>query len=429
MSRKSILVLSIFVGSVLIILALTQPAAAQRAVGLSDIELLGKNLYFDKNLSKNANQSCASCHDPAWGWTGPDAAINAHGAVYEGSVDGLFGNRKPPSAAYAGDSPNLFYDQAADAWFGGMFWDGRATGEILGDPLAEQAKGPFLNPLEQALASAEELCQKVAAGSYGSQFEKVWGTGSLDCAAAGTVYDRIGISIAAYERSDEVNSYTSKFDLFWDTAKKKRLDVTKITLNNWTKYRGKGLNDTEVYGLAMFNDPNSANCASCHSLQPGSRGYPLFTDYGYDNLGVPRNLENPFYTNVEYNPEGNAWIDLGLGGFNNDPSQDGKMKVPTLRNVDKRPSSSFVKAYMHNGSLKSLTDVVRFYHFRSMDGMMGGGGMGGGGMGGGGMGGGGMMFDEPEVNTNLASLNMFRGMDQGYLVAFLRTLSDGYFQR
>jgi cytochrome c peroxidase len=310
-----------------------------------------------------------------------------------------------------------------------MFWDGRATGEVLGDPLAEQAKGPFLNPLEQALTSAEELCQKVAAGNYVGQFEKVWGTGALDCANAEVVYNQIGLSIAAYERSTEVNSYSSKFDLFWDTAKKKRLDATKITLSNWTKYRGKGLTDTELYGLAMFNDTSSANCASCHSLQPGSKGYPLFTDYGFDNLGVPKNLENPFYANIEYNPEGDAWIDIGLGGFLNDPSQDGKMKVPTLRNVDKRPSSSFVKAYMHNGSLKSLSEVVMFYHFRSMNGMMGGGGMGGGGMGGGGMGGGGMMFGEPEVNINLASLNMFRGMDQSYLVAFLRTLSDGYFQR
>ena len=66
------------------------------------------------------------------------------GAVYEGAVPGRFGNRKPPASAYAGDSPILHYD--GTKWVGGMFWDGRATGWTLGDPLAEQALGPFLNP-------------------------------------------------------------------------------------------------------------------------------------------------------------------------------------------------------------------------------------------------------------------------------------------
>jgi cytochrome c peroxidase len=327
-----------------------------------------------------------------------------------------------------------------------MFWDGRATGAVLGDPLAEQAKGPFLNPLEQALTSPEELCNKVKAGSYTALFNQVWGAGALDCTKAGAVYDQIGKSVASYERSWEVNPYSSKFDLFWDKAKSKRLDVTKITTGNYTKYRNLGLTDTELYGLAMFNTPTYANCASCHSLQPGSKGYPLFTDYSYDNLGMPKNPENPFYNNLAYNPEGSAWIDKGLGGYLEsvqDPSasqQMGKMKVPTLRNVDKRPSAGFVKAYGHNGYFKSLEDIVRFYISRGMmggGGMGGGGGMnggmGGGGMGGGGMGGsgmcGGMIFPEPEVNQNLATLNHFPCRDQSYLVAFLKTLSDGYFQR
>jgi cytochrome c peroxidase len=111
----------------------------------------------------------------------------------------------------------------------------------------------------------------------------------------------------------------------------------------------------------------------------------------------------------------------------------GKQKVPTLRNVDLRPSEDFVKAYGHNGFFKSLYDVVHFYHWRAM---MDGGcdGMGGGGMGGGGMGGGmcdGMqdMFPPPEVDQNLASLNMFPMMQIDNIVAFLETLSDGYYQR
>ena len=127
-------------------------------------EQLGKNLFFDENLSLNSNQSCATCHAPDVGWTGPDELINAHGAVYEGSIAGAFGDRKPPTAAYAGDSPILYYDDEAGAWVGGMFWDGRATGWTLGDPLAEQAQGPFLNPKEQALPSA------AAVVSYGPGF-------------------------------------------------------------------------------------------------------------------------------------------------------------------------------------------------------------------------------------------------------------------
>jgi cytochrome c peroxidase len=165
----------------------------------------------------------------------------------------------------------------------------------------------------------------------------------------------------------------------------------------------------------------SANCSACHSLNAGSSGYPLFTDFGFDNLGVPKNLENPFYANLAYNPDGSAWVDTGLGGFLGDPQQDGKMKVPTLRNVDKRPAAGVVKAYMHNGALKSLEEVVRFYAMRGM------GGMHGGGMGGGGMMCGGMMFAAPEVNANLADLSMVPCRYQSYLVTFLKTLSDGYY--
>lgn len=427
MTRNSFLLL-IALGALLIALALTQPAEAQNTLSLTPREQLGKYLYFDENLSKNGNQSCATCHDPAVGYTGPDAAINAHGAVYPGSDPALFGNRKPPSAAYAGDSLPLRFDPVSVTWIGGMFWDGRATGKVLGDPLAEQAKAPFLNPLEQALTSPEELCNQVKAGAYTSLFEQVWRAGSLDCTRANLVDDRIGLSVAAYERSAEVNPYTSKFDLYWDKAKAKRLDVTKIRTSNYTKYRHLGLTDTELYGLALFSDPMQANCASCHSLKLGSKGYPLFTDYSYDNLGVPRNPENPFYNNLAYNPQGSAWVDTGLGGYletvqpQSAAQEMGKMKVPTLRNVDKRPSTNFVKAYGHNGYFKSLSDIVRFYAARGMMSGMGG-GMGGAGMCGG------IMVPEPEVDQNLATLNHIRCRDQSYIVAFLKTLTDGYFQR
>ena len=113
-------------------------------------ELLGKYLFFDPDLSANGTQSCAACHAAEVGYTGPDELVNAGGAVYPGAIPNRFGDRKPPASAYAGESPELYFDETEGAWFGGMFWDGRATGAHLGDPLAEQAQGPFLNPLEQA---------------------------------------------------------------------------------------------------------------------------------------------------------------------------------------------------------------------------------------------------------------------------------------
>jgi cytochrome c peroxidase len=472
MAKKGLL-FATFLGTgtlilVLAIIASPLSVKAQTSVPLSAIEQLGKSLYFDKSLSKNGNQSCATCHAPEVGFTGPDAMVNAHGGVYPGSDPALSGNSKPPSAAYAGDSPKLSYDSTLKAWVGGMFWDGRADGSQLGDPLAEQAQGPFLNPLEMGLTSAEDLCRKVKAGAYTAQFEQVWGAGSLDCTNSSQVYDQIGKSIAAYERSAEVNPYSSKFDQFWDNAKAKNLDVTSIRAINWTSYRSLGFNDAELYGLASFNDPAQANCASCHSLKAGSQGYPLFTNYSYANLGVPRNPENPFYSNTAYNPAGTAWVDKGLGGHleiiapQSAATEIGKVKIPTLRNVDKRPSPDFLKAYMHNGVFKSLPEVLRFYMVRSMSGSMGMGMMGGmrgmGGMGGmtgcmvamgntgtipmngnrtgmgmmgmGGMGGmGGVMLTTPEVNLNLATTNLIRCPEWAYMQAFLGTLSDGYYQR
>src|SRR5512139_2545882 len=165
MRRKIFLALVLAATAILLVAV----AAATAQASLTPQEQLGKFLFFDTNLSDPAGQSCAACHGPGVGYTGPDQAINAAGAVYEGAVDGRFGNRKPPAAAYAGDSPNLHWD--GTKWVGGMFWDGRATGYTLGDPLAEQAQGPFLNPKEQAIPDAATLVAKVQASAYASLFE------------------------------------------------------------------------------------------------------------------------------------------------------------------------------------------------------------------------------------------------------------------
>ena len=116
-----------------------------------------------------------------------------------------------------GEAAVLGYDEAAKTWFGGLFWDGRATGTVLGDPVAEQAMGPFLNPLEMAMPNARQVVLRVAQAEYARDFEAVWGPGSLDFTkdVEGS-YERIVRTIAAYERSPEVNPYSSKFDWFYD---------------------------------------------------------------------------------------------------------------------------------------------------------------------------------------------------------------------
>ena len=363
--KAKLLWISALLLSVMIGLGITSCTNSQR-VDLTPQEQLGKFLFNDKNLSLNNNLACASCHGSGVGYTGQDEPINLHGAVYEGSIAGNFGNRKPPSAAYAGDSP-ILYNDAVAGWVGGMFWDGRATGWTMDNPLAEQAKGPFLNPMEQAVPNAQTLCDKVKASNYVNLFTEVWG--SISCAddtAVGVAYDNISVSIATYEGSKEVSSFTSKFDAFWNKAKIKGKNVTQVSMANWENYKSLGLNNDQLNGLAIFN--TKANCSSCHTLDEGIAGYPLFTDFSYDNLGIPKNPENPA-TIADPN-----WADPGLGGFLEktalystvSSTEIGKFKVPTLRNVDLRPTTTFVKAYGHNGYFKSLEGIVHFYNTRDV---------------------------------------------------------------
>jgi cytochrome c peroxidase len=381
---------------------------------LAPIEELGKKLFFDENLSTPPGQSCAACHSSEVGWTGPDEAINKSGSVYEGAVKGRFGNRKPPSSAYAGDSPVLSRDEEGD-FVGGMFWDGRATGEASGDPLAEQAMGPFLNPLEQNNPNIQNIINKVQKSDYVLLFEDVWGPGSLDAKKnIDLTYERVARSIAAYERSAEVNPFSSRFDDFWQKAMSANLEVESINESNWEDYKNLGLNDVELKGLMLFN--TKGKCANCHVLESENGQPPLFTDFTYDNLGIPRNPENPFYTMPkEWNPDGKNWVDKGLGGYLEKTKKYakyaaenyGKHKVPTLRNVDLRPHEGFVKAYMHNGYFKSLKDIVHFYNTRDIAEEK---------------------WPEPEITahvnkTELGNLGLTLEEEEA-IVAFMRTLSD-----
>ena len=400
---------------VLLFVICTGAAMAQE---LTDEEQLGKSIFFDENLSINNNQSCAACHGPEAGWTGPDSDINAGGAVYEGSIPGRFGNRKPPSSAYATPSPILhFVIEKKEALFiGGNFWDGRATGEKLDNPAADQAQGPFLNPLEQALATPADVVEQVCAAAYGDLFRQVWGDDACDPANVDMAYNDIALSIAAYEASPEVNAFSSKYDhTFKGQAK-----LTKQEQRGFALFRGKGM------------------CHRCH-ISNGQQA--LFTDFTYDNLGVPRNPENPFYdADPMFNPDGFDWIDEGLGGFlatrlsDYAPYADanlGKQKVPTLRNVGKGSCEAepenpdcIVKAYAHNGYFKSLKGIVHFYNTRDVkpqcadpftteaDALDQG------------------CWPAPEVADNVNTDELgdlgLTDEEEDAIVAFLKTLSDGF---
>ena len=378
---------------------------------------LGRAIFNDPNLSLRRNQACASCHDPAWGFTSPNSGINRGGAVMFGTIRDRFGNRKPPSAAYATQAPVLYFDPEDETYVGGSFWDGRATGARLGVPAAEQAQKPFLNPVEQGLPDRACVVYRVAYGRYREQYARTWGkdvyhiafppnTDQLceregavipiapaDTAALGRAYDHIGLSVAAFEHSPEVNGFSAKHDAVLAGA------ATFSPL--------------EAEGFALY--VGKANCAACH---PNAGPRALFTDYTYDNIGVPANRQNP---ELLKDP---AFRDLGVGGFFGQPEEYGKMKVPTLRNLDRRGDPNGVKAYMHNGAFKSLEQVVHFYNTRDVlpgcattpsprFGVN--------------------CWPAPEVLENvnhdeLGNLGL-TPHEEAAVVAYLKTLSDGYIRR
>jgi len=348
--------------TVLTILLLGVPVGA--VAQQTPIQELGDEIFEDEDLSINNNQSCATCHDDAWGSTGPDSFINARGAVYEGSILGAFGDRKPPETDYATLSPVLHLDKGT--WVGGNFWDGRATGEKLGWPSADQAQGPFLNPKEQALPDNACVVYRVSVATYEPLYEEVFGDNifaivfpvNTDALCAGgnpvplsdddrakveTEYDNIALAIAEYEAGPSERSFSSKFD----ASLRGNYKPTKQERRGFALFQGKG------------------QCKRCHS---SSGNLPAFTDFTYDNLGVPSNPENPA---LLADP---AFRDPGLGGFlrsRGEPEEVwgpelGKMKVPTVRNVGAKPTPESVKAYGHNGYFKSLKGIVHFYNTRDV---------------------------------------------------------------
>ena len=289
---------------------------------------LGQALFFDPSLSSPAGQSCASCHDAKAALSDPDRRL----PVSKGVLPGRVGNRNAPTVLYAAFSPDFHFDKEEGLYVGGHFPDGRAA------TLEEQAKAPFLNPLEMANPDKQSVVEKVRRAAYSHEFDKVFGKGALGNTEQ--AYERIAEALAAFERTPQFSPFSSKYDAY--LAGKTRLT------------------QQEMRGLRLFEAEDKGNCAACHPSKPGPKGEPpRFTDFTYDNLGVPRNPDNPFYKlPAQLNPAGALWVDRGLGATVNKRSEDGKLKVPTLRNIE------VTGPYMHNGYFKTLRGTVVFYNDR-----------------------------------------------------------------
>lgn len=338
----------------------------EKRAGMNDKELLGKQIFFDETLSEPMGESCATCHTPEKGFADKYPRITS-----EGAVKGRFSNRNSMTCSYAAYVPALYYDEEEETFVGGLFWDGRVNS------LEEQAAQPFVNPLEMGNESNERVVEKIRKAAYYPELIKIYGeTTSTD-----SIFSYVLDALATYERSVEVNPFTSKYDA-WEDGKYK-----------FTKQ--------EKEGLKLFKEKGL--CAECHILEKDERaGRVLFTDHTYDNLGIPSNPENPYF-NVQppYNTCGRDTMDMGLGAFLQDSAEYGKFRVPTLRNI------VLTAPYGHNGYFKTLEEIVHFYNVRDVE-----------------------DYPAPEyaetVNKDELGNLKLSEQEEATIVAFLHTLTDGY---
>ncbi|MEO1089727.1 MAG: cytochrome c peroxidase [Pseudomonadota bacterium] len=392
------------------------------------VSLLGELMNFDEAMSVDGNQACAFCHMPYTAYEGPIQSVNATSVGYPGSAHFRALDRKPMRYAYAPRFPVLQFNAAQQDFYGGNFWDGRATGFLLQNPNAEQATDPPVGANEMGFPDMACIAYRLSLAPYRDLFATVWGEGILDvdwpeeteaiCATpagaatfggsvtpiplspgdrlrAEIAYDRWGQSLSFYESTAEVTAFSSKFDAY--------------LAGDYT------LTPDEQAGYELFR--GKANCNSCHldglstlladgesdSGTPGDVA-PLFTDFTYVNLGVPLNPRGPMYYETTPdafgftpNPVGFGLRDLGMGSFlrgvnginpNVDwvqlaPDFDGAMQTMTARNVAMTPSQCptteagrtdangdpvpyFQKSFFHNGYIKSLKQLVHFYNTRDV---------------------------------------------------------------
>lgn len=358
---------------------------------LTYLEELGKRLFFE-DISLNNNMSCSTCHTGTTGGTNGDSVTNDTDVAVTGSDNVSVGNLKPPTNQYAQFLNEQFeveglinFDPNCPAFggpapCGGAFWNGRAEGDLIETfhnidpfagvgseyegmyrkylgPLSDQAHAsPFINPVEQALATKQDACKQVRDDTIwgGQLYQYAWGT-ELKCGKRqiDKTFARFAIALSAWQMSKENNSFDSKRD----NALKSDANG-QFPLDGFTAKENHG--HDLFYGLAGpgVDRPGGfggARCFFCHRSDTTNLGEgetERYTNDQYFNIGVPRN----------HNIPGDPSPDIGLEAITGNPGHRGEHKVPTLRNVDKRPHAGFVKAYTHNGYFKSLEQLVHFYN-------------------------------------------------------------------
>lgn len=458
-----------------------QPPVLQNT-GTEAIETLGELMNFDKNISPNKNIACSSCHMPYAAFSGPIPSVNLTMIAYPGTAHFRAGKRTAQRYTYAPYFPVLQYNQEQGLFFGGNFWDSRATGYLLRSPDAAQAQGPPVDTQEMGFPDTACVAFRLSRAVYRPLFEEVWGAGSFDitfpantaqiCATPGgaavfggsttpiqlspadrnhanTIYDHWAQSLDAYEDSVQVSPFSSKFDAFL----KGNATLTADEMAGFKLFNGKGnCNSCHVDGRGTTLTPGTVDTSDVASVTP------RFTCFGSANEGLPLNPRDAFYYQTTPdsfgfigNPLGFGYRDLGLGTFLRSgfgsapnpnvtwrkfaPSVDGQMQVMTARNVAMAPAQCptteapgpyFQKEFFHNGYIKSLKQLVHFYNTRDVK-----------------------AFDfqvtsghcpagttervdcwpKPEVKNNLDMTTGMLGLtdeEENQIVAFLQTLTDGF---
>ncbi len=384
--------------------------------------ILGGLLNFDETMSPFQNEACAFCHMPYAAFSGPIQSVNLTMIAYPGSFHFRAAKRTAQRYTYSHTFPVLNYNTTQQLFFGGNFWDGRATGYKLQTADAEQAQGPPVDPLEMGNPDIACIAYKISLTPYLRLFQLVWGDffniqwpadtaqicgtpngaeifgGSAtpiglsldDRTKATNIYDHWGQSLSFLERSPDISPFNSKFDFFL----KGEATLTADEMAGYQLFNGKGnCNSCHVDGRSTTLTPGQTDTGNQASVQP------LFTCHGFANEGLPLNPRiSLLYENKMDrfgfipNPDGFGWRDLGLGNFLRSgpqtfpdpnqpewlslaPSVDGQMQVMTARDVALTPPQCptteagtgqpyFQKEFFHNGYIKSLKQLVHFYNTR-----------------------------------------------------------------
>ena len=301
-------------------------AGACSAADSDPLAALGRELFFDRSLSASGRLACASCHDPAYAYGPPPGGALAMG----GSHLDRQGTRSVPSLRYLNAVPDfsvtMHFVDGDTGPGGGLTWDGRAA------TLRDQAVIPLLAPNEMANDDPLAIVTRLRHAPYAGRFRKVFGSDAFD--QPGRAFADALVALEAFQRTPaEFFPFSSKYDAY---------------------LRGDAeLTEREERGVAIFKDPQKGNCASCHTTVTRGGNPPSFTDFDFANVAAPRNPQ------IRANADP-AYYDMGLCGPARTDLADrrefcGQFRTPTLRNVALRD------AFMHNGVLHSLRDVLEFY--------------------------------------------------------------------